>query len=359
MKPTQAIRKLIIVTPGFPSDENDSACLPTQQLFVKALKKTYPELEIKIITLFYPATPSAYEWNNISITPFHGKKYGKIFRPLLWLKVIRYLKKINKTGIDAILSFWYTDSAIVSELFARGSGIPHFCWIKGQDARKNNLFVKLIGIKNERLIALSDFLANEFHMNHGVKPAHVIPNGIDISCFKKLNPEKDIDIIGVGSLIPLKQYDTFISIVEKIKHHFPQVKVLLCGKGPEENNIRDQIMQLDLQSNVSLTGELPHAEVLELMQRSKILLHPSSYEGYSTVCLEALYAGCHVISFQAAEETKIEHWHIVKDRDEMIASSLSVLKSTSIQFTPFLRHSLINSAESIMKLFSVSKKPHP
>jgi glycosyltransferase involved in cell wall biosynthesis len=350
------IKKLIVITPGFPSDENDTSCLPTQQIFVKALKKSFPELEIKIITLFYPATTSLYKWNNISVTPFHGKVYGKIFRPLLWFKVIRHLKKLNKTGIDGILSFWYTDSAIISELFSRISGIPHFCWIKGQDAKKNNLFVKMIKIRNDRLIALSDFLATEFHTNHGIKPTHVVPNGIDISYFKETNSEKDIDILGVGSLIPLKQYSIFISVVADLKKHLPDIKVVLCGKGAEEKNIRDQIATLRLQNQVTLTGELPHVEALALMQRSKILLHPSSYEGYSTVCLEALYAGCHVISFHSAEVAKIEHWHIVNDKDEMTTSCLSLLKSNSIKFTPVLRHSLINSAESIMKLFFAVKE---
>ena len=54
------------------------------------------------------------------------------------------------------------------------------------------------------------------------------------------------------------------------------------------------------------------------MQRTKIFLHTSSYEGFSGACLEALYAGAHVISFCEPMKQKIDHWHIVKDEKEML-----------------------------------------
>ena len=35
-------------------------------------------------------------------------------------------------------------------------------------------------------------------------------------------------------------------------------------------------------------------------------------------CLEALYAGCHVISFCKPMNTDFEHWHIVNTEEDMI-----------------------------------------
>ena len=94
----------------------------------------------------------------------------------------------------------------------------------------------------------------------------------------------------------------------------PGIKALLIGKGSEKNRLEQLITQLELQSNVVLTGELSYPEVLEQMQRAKVLLHPSSYEGFSGVCLEALYAGAHVISFCQARTQEIKQWHIVSSR---------------------------------------------
>ena len=39
-------KTLIILSPGFPKDESDTACLPSQQIFVRALNKNFPSLRI-------------------------------------------------------------------------------------------------------------------------------------------------------------------------------------------------------------------------------------------------------------------------------------------------------------------------
>ena len=134
--------------------------------------------------------------------------------------------------------------------------------------------------------------------------------------------KRDITILGVGSLIPLKQYDVFIDVVKEIIKEIPLTNAILCGKGPEEIQLQKLIEQYQLQDNIILTGEKPHTETLRLMQRTKIFLHTSNYEGFSTVCLEALYAGCHVISFIKPMQHDIDHWHIVKTKVEMIKKQL-------------------------------------
>jgi hypothetical protein len=88
--------------------------------------------------------------------------------------------------------------------------------------------------------------------------------------------------------------------------------------------------------NISLTGEMDHSTVLALMQRSKLMLHTSSYEGFSGACLEALYAGAHVISFFSPQDAWIRHWHIAVNKEEMIELALEILQSGNIRpFTPF------------------------
>ncbi|MBK9485561.1 MAG: hypothetical protein IPO01_10185 [Chitinophagaceae bacterium] len=62
-------------------------------------------------------------------------------------------------------------------------------------------------MKAEELIALSDFLQTEFEKNYGIKPAFVIPPGIDSKQFISPIKEKDIDLLAAGSLIPLKQFE--------------------------------------------------------------------------------------------------------------------------------------------------------
>ena len=88
------------------------------------------------------------------------------------------------------------------------------------------------------------------------------------------------------------------------------------------------------------------------MQRSKIFLHPSSYEGFGVVCLEALYAGAHVISFCKPMIKDIEHWHIVNSKEEMLKKLLKILCNTSTEYRAILVSSIDESAKAVMQIFN-------
>jgi len=192
--------------------------------------------------------------------------------------------------------------------------------------------------------------------NYGIHPFHIIPNGIDPSLFSKQNAERDIAILGVGSLIPLKQYDVFINVVKEIIKEIPAANATLCGKGPEQIQLQQLIVQQQLKNHILLTNEKPHAEILRLMQRTKNFLHTSNYEGFSTVCLEALYAGCHVISFIKPMQHDIDHWYIVQTKEEMVKKAIDILKNTETVYTNVLPYTMDDSAMAIMQLFGLMDK---
>jgi len=204
------------------------------------------------------------------------------------------------------------------------------------------------------LIAMSDFLSETFFKNHKMKPGHIIPNGVDTTMFSTDAAIKKIDIMGTGSLIPLKQYDVFIEVISEIQKIKPDINVVLCGGGPEEKKLKELIRHYHLEKNILLTGEKTHIEVLQLMQQAKLFLHTSSYEGFSTVCLEALYAGAHVISFIKAMHHSIEHWHIVSSKEEMIKKTLQLLNNPLTDYTSALVYSMDDSVKAMMKLFELN-----
>ncbi|HYC29294.1 MAG TPA: glycosyltransferase family 4 protein [Chitinophagaceae bacterium] len=332
-------KALIILTPGFPANEADTTCLPAQQLFVQNLQESFPGIDIIVLSFHYPYVRSTYAWKNVTVISFNGRNRGKLHRLMLWYKIWRSIKDIMRTqDVIGIFSFWCTECALIGQQFK----LPHFIWILGQDAKKDNSYVKRIKPKSGQLVAMSDFLAGTFERNHGIRPQHIIPNGIDVRWYAKQKLPRTIDVLGVGSLIKLKRYDLFVELMAAI----PGVKAVICGKGPEEQALRKQ-------EHVALFGELPHPEVLKLMQQSKIFLHTSNYEGFSTVCLEALYAGAHVISFCEPVATQIPHWHIVRTKEEMLQKLLELL-SKPLDHTPVMPYSMKDTAMAVMKLFSRS-----
>ncbi|HEX5171719.1 MAG TPA: glycosyltransferase [Cyclobacteriaceae bacterium] len=303
----------------------------------------------------YPYTHEEYLWNGNRVIPFNSKIYKSIARPLVWIKAYRALKTLHKdNSLVGVLSFWCLETALIGKYFCKKFLLPHFIWILGQDARKKNKWVRWIKPEPAKLIALSAFLQHEFDKNHGIKPAHVVPNGVDPSLYRQTIQPKTIDILGVGSLVRLKQYDVFIEIISKLKAVIPGLKVALCGKGVEEMYLHRLARELNVHENIEFKGELPHKDILTLMQASRILLHPSSYEGYSTVSLEALYAGCHVVSFTFPEEREIKHWHVCKNQKEMEHRCLAILKNET-DFSSQDVHLMPDSAIKIMNLYSYPK----
>ena len=330
--------------------------MPPQQVFVKSLIKHFPSLDIIVFSFHYPFFKSSYEYFGSRVISFAGKSKGGIRGWILRYKVWSALKKLKKRNIIAgLLSFWCGECALIGKRFAKKNSLKHFCWILGQDAKKDNKYVKRIKPDANELIALSDFIQAEFNLNHGVKPTNLIPPGIDPRLFHDTIKQKDIDVMGAGSLIPLKQYEVFIEVIQRLKTKISFLNAKLCGKGSQESDLRTLINELDVSGNLELTGELPHPEVLKLMQRSKVFLHPSAYEGFGVVCLEALHAGCHVISFTRPMKEPIAKWHVVNNKDEMINKALELLTDSTTNYEPVTPFVINETTRSIMKLFDYTE----
>jgi glycosyltransferase involved in cell wall biosynthesis len=344
-------KNLVILIPGFPNDETDSTCLPFHQAFICNLAKQYVDWDITVLALQYPFQASSYFFHAIPVISFGGKNKGGTSKLLLRLKVYKKLKSIHKEKkIDALLSCWCGETALIGNSFARKHTIPHRCWLMGQDAKKENNYVKKIKPAATELIALSDFLQNEFEKNHGIRPATVVPPGIEMNLFSNQSVEKDIDLLAVGSLIPLKQFEIFIEVVAIIKNSIPSLKAVLIGDGPEKEKLVGLIHKLNLSQQITITGELPHTEAIHYMYRSKVFLHPSGYEGFGLVNLEALYAGAKVISFVQPMKAPIQNWQIVPDKETMITEAVRILHSPERKAIS-IPYKIEDTVKNIIELF--------
>ncbi|MCC8427172.1 glycosyltransferase [Mucilaginibacter sp. UR6-11] len=344
-------KTLIIVTPGFPENEQDTACLPDRQIFVRVLKETYPELNIVVLSFQYPDQPRQYSWNGVQVIALGGKNKSGLYRRITWISAWQKLKKLNETHkVIGLLSFWLDECAFIGDKFSRSYKLKHYSWLLGQDARPGNKYVYRMMPSGESLIALSDFIVTEFKRNYGVTPKYLVPGAVDPAVFKTYTGDRDIDIIGAGSLINLKQYAVFVDMIFELKKDFPAIKAVICGKGPEMRRLQDKIRQLGLENNLELKGELPHAEVLTLMQRAKVFLHTSKYEGFGIVCLEALGAGAKVVSFVQPMNTGIPNWHIAKNARDMQHITTGLLRADE-DYQPVLPYRADDAARAIMQLF--------
>lgn len=342
---------IIIVTPGFPENENDTACLPAFQQFAIALKQNFPDLKFVFISLQYPFKKGWYKWNEIDVCAIAGKNKKHIFGLNTKRLALQKLNDLHKIyTVKGLISLWCIDTALVTNKFALENNLHHLIWIIGQDAKATNGFVKKIKPKPEQLIAMSDFLKEEFKKNHHIEPKHVITNGINTALFETLNlNQRPIDVLGAGSLIPLKNYSLFIEIIAEVVKQCPLLSVKIAGDGPERKLLSDLIVQYKLQKNIELLGKKSHLETLSLMNQSKLFLHTSYYEGNSTVLMEALYSGCQVVSTQQLSIAEVKNLYTKISKAELISGVIDLLNQNKApERTTF--NTMDNSAKRIMQL---------
>jgi glycosyltransferase involved in cell wall biosynthesis len=241
---------------------------------------------------------------------------------------------------------------LIGKKFGKQYGVKHYTWLLGQDARTKNRYKFLMNASSEELIAISDAVAKTFYDNYGIPIPCVIPIGMDDSLFRTMQSDRTIDIMAAGSLIPLKRYDLFIEIVQAVKKEFSALNVILCGEGPERDHLFELIEQRALEE-INIAGEVSHGSALLLMQQAKVFLHTSSYEGFSTVCAEALRAGTYVVSFCKPMQRDFDHWLIVNTPEEMIQQTVRLLKDPSLDHSPVCTYSIHDTVRNVMDLFGV------
>lgn len=320
---------LILLTPGFPKDEQDTACLPAFQQFALSVQIGFPQYQLIILSFQYPFEARRYSWKGIEVMALGGKNRNKLFRLFTWMAACKALEEIHRShNVIGLISLWMTECALVASRFAKKHQLKHVIWIIGQDAKAGNSYVSRTKPEASQLIAMSDFLKDEFSKNYGILPEHVMENGINANTFPELNTgERAIDVFGAGSLIPLKNYRLFLELIAELKQDYPQIRAQIAGGGEEQESLQNLVRELGLESNVTLLGPKSHSETLMLMNQSKVFLHTSHYEGNSTVLMEALYSGCRVMSTCALSHKQTEHLFVSTDRRELKQQLLLALQN--------------------------------
>lgn len=102
-------------------------------------------------------------------------------------------------------------------------------------------------------------------------------------------------MIGVGRLIPRKQFPHLISAFAQLSERFSDWTLAIVGNGEEENALRDQINGLGLTDKVFLTGRV--GNLAEWYQRADLFVMTSAFEGYPNALIEAMAYRLPVISY--------------------------------------------------------------
>ncbi len=111
-------------------------------------------------------------------------------------------------------------------------------------------------------------------------------------------------IMAAGRLVAKKGFDTLISACALLPSDL-KYSCKIIGDGPLREALERQIDRLGLSHRVSITGAMPHTEVLKRLRKASLFALPSrklrngDRDGVANVLLEAMAAGLPVVTTEA------------------------------------------------------------
>jgi glycosyltransferase involved in cell wall biosynthesis len=173
--------------------------------------------------------------------------------------------------------------------------------VKPDDPESWPRYQKMLGYV-DRFVAVSKAVATCIHPDVGDKLMGVIPNGYDAEYFDpahvrtddlcEMNPifSEGNFVLCVAAIERRKRYDLILDLAKK----HADLKFVIAGSLIDQS-CQDLLRQLNLQSNVFMTGRVSRAKLRALFSRASALAFPSEREGLPLAVIEAMGMGLPVV----------------------------------------------------------------
>ena len=134
-------------------------------------------------------------------------------------------------------------------------------------------------------------------------PQRVVSNPIDIDTFRPAKAPQTIThpftVMYAGRLAVEKKIDVVIRAAAKARKIIPEIKVIVVGRGPDENSLRSLATTLGMENAVVFTGFVPDEKLPTYYAESDVFAIMSTAETQSIVAMQALACEIPVIAANA------------------------------------------------------------
>lgn len=145
----------------------------------------------------------------------------------------------------------------------------------------------------------SDYLFQRLSLRHRQK-ARVIRNFFpsELSALRHAyNGRDDIVISVANGFGRLKNIQSAMRAFKIVRQTIPSAKYIIVGHGMEPGGAAESYAKKEnLADGIMFAGRLAHGQVLELLRKAKLLLHPSLEESFGMSVLEAMVIGTPVVA---------------------------------------------------------------
>ncbi|MGR5245383.1 glycosyltransferase family 4 protein [Vibrio sp. PID23_8] len=324
--------KILTVTTLFPYANN-----PKHGVFIETrlrhLKQHFPDVEIKVIAPipWFPfRQPMFGAYASYANAPLHENRFGMdVYHPryvvvpkigmtltphTLANTIYKKAAELIQQGFDFDIidgHYFYPDGVAISQA-AEKLGKPFTVTARGTDINlipeftKPKKDIQAVLKRSDHNMAVCEALRKEM-ITLGAEPNSVttLRNGVDLELFSyvdelkqtalraELNlPQDKPIIISVGHLIERKGHHFVIESLRQL----PSVLLLIAGNGPDENQLKQQVIKNQLQDRVIFLGSLSQSELANYYGAANALVLASSREGWANVLLESMACGTPVVA---------------------------------------------------------------
>ena len=147
-----------------------------------------------------------------------------------------------------------------------------------------------------RLLSVSGTLANDLERILGIQASNftTVPNMIDVEKFPYTPlPENSTFTFGyMANMVPDKGHRTLLQAFKEVKN----ARLLLAGDGPLRKQLQELASAYGMDDRVEFVGTVPREKAYEFFQGIDAFVHPSRYETFGIVLIEALSTGRPIVA---------------------------------------------------------------
>ncbi|KFG08449.1 glycosyltransferase family 4 protein [Streptomyces sp. LBUM 1478] len=120
-----------------------------------------------------------------------------------------------------------------------------------------------------------------------------VPNGVRAGAVERSTLDSRV-IVAAGRLIPIKRYDRLVNAFAKVAADHPGWTLRIYGRGPQKENLREQIDRLGLHDRVFLMGAVSPIETE--WAKGAVAAVSSDMESFGMTIVEAMHCGVPVVA---------------------------------------------------------------
>lgn len=199
-------------------------------------------------------------------------------------------------------------------LAARLAGVPRIVSTRhNDDAFRRRAVLRFLARVTDwncdRVITLSRYLADFTHRVEGVRANRIrtIPYGLELPDVRTsgdgVREEFGLPcgaplVVTVGRLVRQKGHRYLLRAWPMVIAARPDARLLIVGKGPLRARLTEEAETLGVSDTVTFTGW--RGDVAAILAAADVCAHPSLWEGFGLVLLEAMAAGTCIVASQVS-----------------------------------------------------------